>query len=96
MTDVDRLGELLQSQIGALDTVRSTGRAKGTPNVTFTIDGDRDDLPSHVLRVADRFDQTVVHRRTSKNGLGRTESVFEVVDDDRLDAIASAVRERDD
>lgn len=95
MTDTDRLGELLQSQIGALPSVRSNARAKGTTNVTFTIEGGRDDLPSHVHRIADRFDQTVVHRRTEKNGLGETESVFEVVDDDRLHTLDRHVEQYD-
>lgn len=84
--DVDAQGELLTSHLMSLDSVRSAGRKQGRLGATLTVEGDVDDVPSHVFRVADRFDVDVLHRRTERGGLG-VETIVELVDDERREEV---------
>lgn len=91
--DVVAVNDILRSEIMSLDIVRSVSSSnnrRGAANVT--ISGRLDDVPSHIYRIANRYDLNVVHRETGRYGRG-VETRLELATDDRLEAILEFVDE---
>lgn len=92
-TNEDRLGELLKNQLMSLDRIRSCGRKRGSLQAVITVKGEEDDLPSHVIKIAERFGLTVLHRDTQLSSIG-IESRFEITTDERVERIQAYEEDR--
>lgn len=94
-TDVDATGQLLSSQLMSLDGVRGAGRQVGRVGATITVEGGVDDLPSHLFKIAARFDLDVIHRQTSRGGRGDVETLVELAGEERRDEVLAHSAEYD-
>jgi len=93
--DTERKRQRLQAELSSLDQTRAVGSSVGRLGATVTLTGPIDEVPTHLFKIAERYDVDVLNRATGSYGRG-VETTLELAGDERREAVIEYAEKHDD